>query len=52
MANFTKDDFRIEKRAGGWAVTRSDGAIIALGFRTRRDANEWWTGQSAAVETP
>lgn len=38
----TKADFTITRRAGGWAVVRSDGALIALGFETKREAQDWW----------
>lgn len=45
----TRNDFSIEKRASGWAVVRSDGALIAIGFASKRDAADWWNKEAEMV---
>lgn len=46
---FKASDFKVEKRAGGWSVVRSDGAIIALGFATKKEAQDWWGREADLV---
>ena len=48
----TRITFYTEKRASGWAVVRSDGALIAIGFPSSREANAWLGKQLVAMADP
>lgn len=38
---FKRSDFTVKKIASGWAVIRSDSAILGLGFMSKKEAADW-----------